>query len=152
MRRGLRFVVRIREDQKVSLFADVFTKSALSPQLFNNWNSLLSPSPSFPPYFFIALFLRAALHYQNAWNRLPPSPSSDLKVPNWPNQQRHPHNVQSMKGLPYTQRPQSQPAVTQLEIALTGSTGNKTNMLKSPRMSKNARDENCWQRMMFREG
>ena len=27
-------------------------------------------SPSFPPYFFLALFLRAALHYPNAWNRL----------------------------------------------------------------------------------
>ena len=28
------------------------------------------PSPSFPPYFFLALFLRAALHYPNAWKRL----------------------------------------------------------------------------------
>ena len=27
---------------------------------------LLSPSPCFPPYFFLAL---AALHYPNAWNR-----------------------------------------------------------------------------------
>ena len=32
--------------------------------------------------------------------------------------------------LPYTQRSQSQPVVTQLEIALTESNGNKTNMLK----------------------
>ena len=27
-------------------------------------------SPSFPPYFSLALFLRAALHYPNAWKRL----------------------------------------------------------------------------------
>ena len=27
-------------------------------------------SPSFPPYFFLALFFRAALQYPNAWNRL----------------------------------------------------------------------------------
>ena len=32
--------------------------------------------------------------------------------------------------LPYTQRLESQPVVTQLEIALTGPNGNKTNMLK----------------------
>ena len=31
---------------------------------------LSSPSASFSPYCFLALFLRAALHYPNAWNRL----------------------------------------------------------------------------------
>ena len=36
-----------------------------------NWLHLIaSPSLSFPPYFFLALFLRAAIHYPNAWNRL----------------------------------------------------------------------------------
>ena len=32
--------------------------------------SLLSPSASLSPYFFLALSLRAALHYLNTWNRL----------------------------------------------------------------------------------
>ena len=32
--------------------------------------SLLSPSPSLPSYFFLALWRSAALHYLNAWNRL----------------------------------------------------------------------------------
>ena len=34
---------------------------------WGRFRSLLSPSPSFPPYFFLAL---AKLHYPNAWNRL----------------------------------------------------------------------------------
>ena len=36
VRRGLRFIVLIREDQKVKPFADVITKAALSPQLFKD--------------------------------------------------------------------------------------------------------------------
>ena len=36
MRRGLRFIVLIREDEKVKPFADVITKAALSPQLFKD--------------------------------------------------------------------------------------------------------------------
>lgn len=32
--------------------------------------SFFSPSPSFPPYFFPALFLHASLYFHNAWNRL----------------------------------------------------------------------------------
>ena len=34
---------------------------------WGRFRSLLSPSPSFPPYFFLAL---AKLHYPNAWIRL----------------------------------------------------------------------------------
>ena len=34
---------------------------------WGRFRSLLSPSPSFPPYFVLAL---AKLHYPNAWNRL----------------------------------------------------------------------------------
>ena len=33
-------------------------------------SSIHSPSPSFPPFFFLALFFRAALHYRNAWHKL----------------------------------------------------------------------------------
>ena len=36
VRRGLRFIVLIREDQKVKPFADVITKAALSTQLFKD--------------------------------------------------------------------------------------------------------------------
>ena len=36
MRRGLRFIVIIREDLKVSPFADVITKAALSTQIFKD--------------------------------------------------------------------------------------------------------------------
>ena len=34
MRRGIRFIVAIREDLKVEPFADEITKAAHSPQLF----------------------------------------------------------------------------------------------------------------------
>ena len=37
MRRGLRFIVLIREDLKVKPFADVITKAALSPHLFKTF-------------------------------------------------------------------------------------------------------------------
>ena len=36
MRRGLRFIVLIRKDLKVSPFEDVITKAALSTQLFKD--------------------------------------------------------------------------------------------------------------------
>ena len=36
VRRGLRFIVFLREDRKVQPFADVFTKAALSPQLLKD--------------------------------------------------------------------------------------------------------------------
>ena len=36
VRRGLRFIVLIREDWKVKPFADVITKAALSPHLFKD--------------------------------------------------------------------------------------------------------------------
>ena len=36
MKRGLRFIVLIRKDLKVSPFADVITKAALSTQLFKD--------------------------------------------------------------------------------------------------------------------
>ena len=36
VRRGLQFIVLIREDQKVQPFADVITKAAISPQLFKD--------------------------------------------------------------------------------------------------------------------
>ena len=52
MRRGLRFIVLIREDLKVQTFADVITKAELSPQLFikNPESTLVRPeSNSRPP-------------------------------------------------------------------------------------------------------
>ena len=36
MRRGLQFIVLIREDKKVEPFSDVITKAALYPQLFKD--------------------------------------------------------------------------------------------------------------------
>lgn len=44
------------------------------------WERGNFPSSSFPPYFFLALFLRAALHYPNAWNRIKVNKSSNYSA------------------------------------------------------------------------
>ena len=74
VRRGLQFIVLIREDQKVKLFADVITKAALSPQLFKDpecWSSrglnLWPPAQqtsTYPIVYPIELTSQWVLNYQ----------------------------------------------------------------------------------------